>query len=84
METVPIPWDCVDGFFHAYWRRPHAYLQEQVRRGTSVWARVGPQVEQRAVKALTPDLASCAWRERSRDLLDLVEADLAARLLISR
>jgi hypothetical protein len=51
---------------------------------TSVWARVGPQVEQRAVKALTPDLASCAWRERSRDLLDLVEADLAARLLISR
>lgn len=24
MQTVPIPWDCIDGFFHAYWRRPEA------------------------------------------------------------
>ena len=40
LEPVTIPWDCVDGFFHAYWRRPGAYLQEPVRRGTSVWARV--------------------------------------------
>jgi SAM-dependent methyltransferase len=22
LEPVPIPWDCADGFFHAYWRRP--------------------------------------------------------------
>lgn len=22
MEPIPIPWDCADGFFHAYWRRP--------------------------------------------------------------
>jgi SAM-dependent methyltransferase len=21
MDGVPIPWDCADGFFHAYWRR---------------------------------------------------------------
>jgi hypothetical protein len=84
MQTVPIPWDCIDGFFHAYWRRPHAYLQQQVRRGTSVWARVGPQVEQRAVEALTADLASGAWHERNRDLVDLADADLGARLLIAR
>lgn len=38
MEPVPIPWDCVDGFFHSYWRRPDAYLQPTVRRGTSMWA----------------------------------------------
>jgi SAM-dependent methyltransferase len=31
-EPVPIPWDCADGFFHAYWRRPAAYLQPVVRR----------------------------------------------------
>lgn len=82
METVPIPWDCVDGFFHAYWRRPHCYLREQVRRGTSVWAQVGPEVEQRVVEALTADLASGAWQERNRELIDLPEADLGARLLI--
>jgi SAM-dependent methyltransferase len=22
MDVVPIRWDCLDGFFHAYWRRP--------------------------------------------------------------
>src|SRR5207249_1322983 len=25
MEPVLIPWDCADGFFEAYWRRPEAY-----------------------------------------------------------
>jgi SAM-dependent methyltransferase len=83
MDTVPIPWDCIDGFFHAYWRRPEAYLQEQVRQGTSVWARVGPHVEQRAVGALRTDLESGAWHERNRELLDLSEADLGARLLVT-
>ena len=33
VEPVPIPWDCVDGFFEAYWRRPEAYLDERVRHG---------------------------------------------------
>jgi hypothetical protein len=31
MEPVPIPFDVIDGFFHAYWRRPAAYLQQPVR-----------------------------------------------------
>ena len=29
LEPVPIPWDCADGFYEAYWRRPEAYLDEQ-------------------------------------------------------
>ena len=28
-EPVPIPWDCADGFFEAYWRRPEAYLDDE-------------------------------------------------------
>jgi ubiquinone/menaquinone biosynthesis C-methylase UbiE len=44
-EPVLIPWDCADGFFEANWRRPEAYLDDQVRRGVSVWARVGPEAE---------------------------------------
>ena len=60
-EPVPIPWDCADGFFEAYWRRPEAYLDENVRRGVSVWARVGPDAEQRAVDSLRDDLASGRW-----------------------
>jgi SAM-dependent methyltransferase len=83
MEPVLIPWDCADGFFEAYWRRPEAYLDENVRRGVSVWASVGRDVEERAVHRLGNDLASGRWVERNRDLLDLEAAELGLRLLIA-
>jgi SAM-dependent methyltransferase len=83
MEPVLIPWDCADGFFEAYWRRPEAYLDENVRRGISVWASVGPDAEQRAVRSLRADLASGRWAERNRDLVDLDAAELGLRLLIA-
>jgi SAM-dependent methyltransferase len=82
-EPVLIPWDCVDGFFEAYWRRPEAYLDEKVRRGISVWTWIGPDAEQRAVRSLRADLASGRWAEQNRDLLDLEAAELGLRLLIA-
>src|SRR6059036_1464391 len=63
MEPVLVPWDCADGFFEAYWRRPEAYLDENVRRGISVWAGVGPDAEQRAVDKLKSDLESGLWTQ---------------------
>jgi SAM-dependent methyltransferase len=83
VEPVLVPWDCADGFFEAYWRRPEAYLEESVRRGVSVWARVGPEVERRAVHSLRADLASGRWAERNRELVDLDAAELGLRLLIA-
>jgi SAM-dependent methyltransferase len=83
VEPVPIPWDCADGFFEAYWRRPEAYLDERVRRGISVWTTLGPQVEQRAVRSLREDLDSGRWAELNHDLLGLDEAELGLRLLIA-
>ncbi|SEM43473.1 class I SAM-dependent methyltransferase [Nonomuraea pusilla] len=83
IEPVLVPWDCADGFFEAHWRRPEAYLEENVRRGVSVWARVGPEAERRAVRGLREDLASGRWAERNRDLVDLDAAELGLRLLIA-
>jgi DNA-binding transcriptional MerR regulator len=82
-EPVLVPWDCADGFFEAYWRRPEAYLDEHVRRAVSVWTRVGPQAEQRAVGSLRDDLASGRWAERNRDLVALDTAELGLRLLVA-
>jgi SAM-dependent methyltransferase len=82
-EPVLVPWDCADGFYHAYWRRPEAYLDEHVRRGISIWARVGPDAEQRAVHSLRDDLSSGRWAERNHDLVDLDAAELGLRLLIA-
>ena len=83
MEPVLVPWDCADGFFEAYWRRPEAYLDERIRRGVSVWAGVGTDAEQRAVRSLADDLASGRWAERNRDLLGLDAAELGLRLLVA-
>ncbi|HEY2868718.1 MAG TPA: class I SAM-dependent methyltransferase [Gaiellales bacterium] len=81
VTPVPVPHDCLDGFFGAYWRRPEAYLDSRVRAGMSNLAQLGPPVD-RAVATLRADLESGAWRERNRDLLDLDELDLGYRLLV--
>ncbi|WP_432150188.1 MerR family transcriptional regulator [Streptomyces sp. bgisy029] len=82
-EPVPVPWDCADGLFEAYWRRPEAYLEDRVRRAMSVWTRVGPEAEGRAVRSLGDDLASGRWAERNADLAGLDAADLGLRLLLA-
>jgi len=83
MEPVLVPWDCADGFFEAYWRRPEAYLDTNVRRGISVWSAVGREAEQRAVEHLREDLRSGRWAERNRHLLALDAAELGLRLLVA-
>jgi len=82
-EPVPIPWDCADGLFEAYWRRPEAYLEDHVRRAMSTWTKVGPEAELRAVGSLRDDLASGRWAERNRDLAGLDAADFGLRLLVA-
>jgi len=83
LEVVPVPWDCADGFFHAYWRRPRAYLRPDVRRAMSVWARVGSAAEQRAIRELRDDLRTGRWARRNAGIIRLAEMDLGARLLIT-
>jgi SAM-dependent methyltransferase len=83
VTPVPIPWDCEDAFFHAFWRRPEHYLREDLRRLTSVWARLGPVVEARAVAALAADLRSGAWARRNAELVGLAACDVGARLVVA-
>jgi SAM-dependent methyltransferase len=83
IEPVMIPWDCVDGFPEAFWCRPDAYLDENVRRGMSTWTTLGPEVEARVVSDLRHDLASGRWAERNNTLAGLQEADLGLRLLVA-
>jgi SAM-dependent methyltransferase len=80
VTAVPVPHDCADGFFCAYWRRPEAYLDPVVRAGASNLAQLGASVD-RAVEALREDLRTGVWHERNRALLDLDERDLGYRLL---
>jgi Methyltransferase domain len=82
-EPVPVPHDCRDGFFHAYWRRPEAYLSREVRAGISVFARMDDAAVQDGVERLRRDLESGEWRRRNGDLLELDEVDAGYRLVVN-
>jgi SAM-dependent methyltransferase len=84
IEPVPIPCDCRDGFCHAFWRRPEAYLDERTRAGISLFARLGQRETAEMIRRLRADLRSGAWEERNADLLGLTELDLGYRLLVAK
>ena len=83
VQDIPVPGDCTDGFFHAYFTRPEAYLEEAVRRAQSAWSRLPPGVERRAVSALREDLASGVWEQRHGDLRGALEYDAGLRLVVA-
>jgi hypothetical protein len=83
IEVVPIPWDCRDGFFSAFWRRPEAYLDPAVRAGISTMARREAELAD-GLARLRADLDSGEWARRHADLLELEELDVGYRLLIGR
>jgi SAM-dependent methyltransferase len=83
IERIPTPGDCSDGFFEAFWRRPEAILDPDVRGAQSVWGLLGPGVEERIVERLRDGLASGAWDAEHGHLRALDAIDGALRLVIS-
>ncbi|MEW2398484.1 methyltransferase domain-containing protein [Streptomyces sp. NPDC046862] len=83
VETVPIPHDCTDGFGAAFWRRPEAYLDPNVRAGISMLAQTGEEVLRPGLTRLSSDLSSGLWHERHADLLDCETLDVGYRLLVA-
>jgi hypothetical protein len=80
LDALP---DCVDGFFEAFWRRPEALLDPEVRASQSTWTLLEPGVERRIVDRLRKDLASGAWDAHHGHLRDLTSYDGALRLVIA-
>lgn len=85
VETVPlpVPHDCSDGVFGAYWRRPEAYLDPAVRASISGLALADQDIIQPAMARLEGDLRSGAWNRQYADLLGLDELDLGYRVLVA-
>src|SRR5687767_2277773 len=82
VSPVPIPGDCVDGFLGAYWQRPEAYLDPQVRASISSFSRlddIAPNLER-----LAHDLASGTWDRRNAHLRERAELDVGYRLVVAQ
>jgi SAM-dependent methyltransferase len=58
---IPIPFDCVDGFQEAFYGRPEAFLEKEVRLSQSVWGFLKEGAEDKLVKSLSDELASGEW-----------------------
>ena len=83
VEVVPVPPDCVDGFGCAYWCRPEAYLDPEVRACISSFAELDPADVEPGIERLRDDLRTGAWHTRYGDLLDRPDYDAGYRLVIS-
>ena len=81
--AMPIPHDCKDGFYGAYWRRPEAYLDPDVRAGISVFAQLSSGAVDRAIDALGADLETGRWHQSHGALLDLSELHLGYYVIVA-
>jgi SAM-dependent methyltransferase len=83
VSHVPVPFDCTDGFTEAYFGRPEAFLDPDVRRAQSAWSFVEPAVEARYADRLAADLASGRWDALHGGLRTQSQFDGALRLVVS-
>jgi hypothetical protein len=67
----------------AHWRRPRAYLDEQVRAGIPTFQLPGAVRLLDGLEQLAEDLQTGRWRQRNRELLSLEQLDLGYRLLVT-
>jgi SAM-dependent methyltransferase len=81
--VVPVPADCADGFFAAYWRRPDAYLDPSVRASISYFARAEAEELEAGLERLRRDLGSGDWEARHAELLARDELDAGYRLIVT-
>jgi SAM-dependent methyltransferase len=81
VSQVPVPIDCLDGFTEAFYARPEAFLEADVRRSQSAWGFVDPSVEARFADRLGSDLASGRWDRTYGDLRTQPEFVGALRLV---
>ena len=61
VTPIPIPLDCVDGFQEAFYGRPEAFLDREVRRAQSAWGFFSDAEQEMMVSRLADDLQSGAW-----------------------
>jgi Methyltransferase domain len=79
----PIPHDFADGFQHAFWRRPAAFLDANVRAKSSMFALSDPAEAEAGLARLSRDLDSGAWAERHADLLAADAIDFGFRIIVA-
>lgn len=84
IQSVPVPYDCTDGFGAAFWGRPEAYLDPQIQLGMSWLAQLSPKERARGAERLETDLRTGEWDRRHGYLRRLDQLDVGYRLITAQ
>jgi SAM-dependent methyltransferase len=83
VSVVPVsPW-CRDGFVSAYWKRPEAFLDPEVRKCCSGFAELPEALVEERMGWLATDLDSGRWKANHSRLLDTTSFDGGLRLVVA-
>lgn len=80
---VPIPIDCTDGFQEAFYGRPEAFLQKEVRQSQSAWGFLPEGLQDELADRLAADLVSGEWDRKYGHFRQLPTFTCALRLIVS-
>ena len=81
---IPIPLDCMDGFQEAFYGRPEAFLEKEVRLSQSAWGFLEKGIEEKLVQSLQDDLNSGEWDRKYGHFRTQSTFTCALRLVISK
>jgi SAM-dependent methyltransferase len=84
VKKIPVPIDCIDGFQDAYYARPEAFLNKEVRQAQSAWGFIPEELEASYVQTLAADLASGEWDRKYAHFRNQKEFTGGIRLIIAR
>lgn len=82
IRPLHIPSDCKDGFFAAFWKRPAAYLNPEVRQATSPFSKVENLTD--GLQKLENDLTSGTWAKQNEELLEASSWDVGYRIITAK
>lgn len=83
-RTVMIPDDCQDGFVQAFWKRPHALHDPEIRSSMALFGRMPDDEVKAGIDRLRVDLQAGTWQQRNDCLLDASSLDLGHRIVVWR
>lgn len=81
---IPVPLDCSDGFQEAFYGRPEAFLQQEVRAAQSAWGFLSKELEEELVHRLADDLQSGNWDQKFGHFRTEPFFTCALRLIVSK
>jgi SAM-dependent methyltransferase len=82
MTPLLIPGNCKDGFLAAFWKRPEAYLSDEVRQAISSFSKL--KNVSKGLRKLEADLESGAWHQINHAILNTSSLDAGYRIVSAK